>query len=428
MFISHSSKLTWGVLRALLVLVAAASAASAAIPVHSVVIAKVSLPHDIDPIDPTCMSASPCIEYQNNGSGYGIEGIGKQKAGIFGETLFNSVSSSDFANGIVGQDASTRGTFDSGVEGRSTRGRGVLGVSSSGPGVTGQSATSIGVSGYSPGGTGVLGTSTDFTGVGANSTNGIAVDANSTNSAAVVAQAFGQQPSVFVTAGDQGDGVDVYVNNPTQYDSFGVYAVNPIGTAIWAQGGSCKYYCHPVLLVDSSGNQIIQATENGSQRLSLDNNGNLSISGQIYTSGTCSTGCSSVKMQGGGEATAYSARVSEPTIEDFGQGDLINGIAQVTLDPKFARTIDDRSPYFVFLTPDGDNAGLYVASKSHGGFVVRESHGGHSTILFDYRVVARPYDVSHVRLPAWTIRDVGPPVDVHHHQTTLGSHNGSRQR
>jgi hypothetical protein len=40
------------------------------------------------------------------------------------------------------------------------------------------------------------------------------------------------------------------------------------------------------------------------------------------------------------------------------------------------------------LTPDGDTKGLFVASKSPSGFVVREVQGGHATISFDYHIYA----------------------------------------
>ena len=37
----------------------------------------------------------------------------------------------------------------------------------------------------------------------------------------------------------------------------------------------------------------------------------------------------------------------------------------------------------------GDNEGLYVTNAGADGFDVKESHGGHSAVGFDYRIVAR---------------------------------------
>ena len=71
----------------------------------------------------------------------------------------------------------------------------------------------------------------------------------------------------------------------------------------------------------------------------------------------------------------------------------------VRFDADFVSTLDFSSGYQVFLTPSGDNRGLYVASKYQAGFVVRESEGGRSTITFDYRVVGHPVGSTDARLP-----------------------------
>ncbi len=64
------------------------------------------------------------------------------------------------------------------------------------------------------------------------------------------------------------------------------------------------------------------------------------------------------------------------------------------LDPTFAASIDGRQSYRVFVTPDGDTNGLYVAAKTATGFIVREIHGGRSTLAFDYRIVATAWGES----------------------------------
>jgi hypothetical protein len=56
----------------------------------------------------------------------------------------------------------------------------------------------------------------------------------------------------------------------------------------------------------------------------------------------------------------------------------------------------------VFVSPQGDNHGLYVTQISGRGFVVRESYGGHATLAFDYRIVAKPFDTNAVRLAPTT--------------------------
>jgi hypothetical protein len=73
----------------------------------------------------------------------------------------------------------------------------------------------------------------------------------------------------------------------------------------------------------------------------------------------------------------------------------------VAIDPALASSLDARFGYTVLLTPEGDCRGLYVASKSSQGFVVRELMGGRSSIAFGYRIVGRPASASGRRLPAY---------------------------
>jgi hypothetical protein len=88
----------------------------------------------------------------------------------------------------------------------------------------------------------------------------------------------------------------------------------------------------------------------------------------------------------------------EVWFEDFGSAQLVGGVAQVRLDPKFSLTVSAKAGYKVFLTPNGDCRGLYVAQKSTGGFQVRELSGGSSTVSFDYRIVAHRKGYENVRM------------------------------
>jgi hypothetical protein len=82
----------------------------------------------------------------------------------------------------------------------------------------------------------------------------------------------------------------------------------------------------------------------------------------------------------------------ESWFEDFGESQLQGGRAEVPLDRDFALLTNSDS-YHVFLTPYGESNGLYVESRSPGGFVVREQQGGRSSVAFSFRVVARRKDV-----------------------------------
>ena len=74
-------------------------------------------------------------------------------------------------------------------------------------------------------------------------------------------------------------------------------------------------------------------------------------------------------------------------MEDTGTAQLERGSA-MRLDPTFASSIEPGISYRVFVTPNGDMRGLFVAAKTAGGFIVREAQAGRSTVSFDYRIVA----------------------------------------
>jgi hypothetical protein len=157
----------------------------------------------------------------------------------------------------------------------------------------------------------------------------------------------------------------------------------------------------PALYLNTTGAEgltnIILAQNTGTGAfMTVDNGGNEFLSGHITTAGGT---LDRVHSPGGPTMDTYGARHTVPTIEDFGQGQLINGQGYVAIDATFGSTIDFRRPYLVFVTPDGDNNGLYVTGKTVHGFIVREARGGRSTLAFDYRIVAKPIDENGARLP-----------------------------
>jgi hypothetical protein len=104
---------------------------------------------------------------------------------------------------------------------------------------------------------------------------------------------------------------------------------------------------------------------------------------------------------------SFAARTSQPTIDDVDEATLHAGVAHVALAADFANAIDKRKPYLVLLTPEGD-ASLYVANRTTRGFDVRQVGGGHSSVSFVYRIVAKPYAVPDERLPFKTVKDYSP--------------------
>jgi hypothetical protein len=106
-----------------------------------------------------------------------------------------------------------------------------------------------------------------------------------------------------------------------------------------------------------------------------------------------------VPVDGGARKVAlYAIEGPENWFEDAGSAHLTNGEAVVDLEGTFGQTVNTDVDYHVFLTPDGDCKGLYVAQKSSTSFVVRELGGGTSSIPFDYRIMAKRKGYEQIRL------------------------------
>lgn len=381
-------------------------------------------------IDPTCTSSLPCIEYDNDSSGPGIRGISLAGNGVGGSTRTNSSSAANGRAGLFGNDLSTSGSFNSGVHGLSVRGTGVVGTSSSGSGIYASTMTTalpailaqnlasgsgIGIKATAAG-TALVGDSTNANGVFGSTTasgtsfggvvgmsdgsGGIGVlgETTQSNSTAVLGDAHQSRCVIGGCTGVEGIGGT---------DGQGVVgsAVNgasgPLGA--FALVGEAGINAVALALFDSLGGTLIIARgSDGHDKMSLDDSGNMILAGTLTTNGTP---LAARRTARGIRVGTYSSQQTVPSVEDFGKGQLINGQAYVPIDSAFAATIDSRADYLVFLTPRGDNRGLYVAQTSTAGFLVRESQGGRSTLAFDYRIVARPYGSFERRLPV-----MPPPV------------------
>ena len=123
--------------------------------------------------------------------------------------------------------------------------------------------------------------------------------------------------------------------------------------------------------------------------------GNLHVNGNLNVNGTKS---SIAAISGGRRVALYAVESPENWFEDFGTAKLDRGKVQVKLESVFAETVNADLDYHVFLTPNGNCRGLYIAEKTATGFVVRELGGGKSNISFDYRVVVRRKGYEKVRL------------------------------
>ena len=123
----------------------------------------------------------------------------------------------------------------------------------------------------------------------------------------------------------------------------------------------------------------------------------------------------------GSHRLLYCVESPEAWFEDFGEGTITAGKADVKLDPDFAAVVDT-SKLHVFLTPH-DEQHLRVHSTEREGFsvrCVRSDRGGSGdegrrlSGTFSYRVVAKRKDVKAERLAKFTlpqeIKLAPPPI------------------
>ena len=97
----------------------------------------------------------------------------------------------------------------------------------------------------------------------------------------------------------------------------------------------------------------------------------------------------------------FAVESPESWFEDYGEAELVDGSAEVGLDPDFAHFVDTNH-YHVFLSPYGETAGIHVARRHREGFsVIAKSARGR--IKFSYRVVAKRKDVRRYRLITYAI-------------------------
>lgn len=306
----------------------------------------------------TCSNTTWCKEFKNNGTGAGIQG--------------------DTKNGI-------------GVKATAVAGLGMVGSSSTGVGITGVSSSNAGISGYSSSSIGVYGNSGSGNGLYAYATGSASSLYVDGTAIAVEAHGFGGSASIF--GQPYGSGVAGYFDSSLN-TNYGTIAYSNGAPSMWAYNfngngadisgtyigviGRAPSSGFPFVATDPSGNDLFWVTG----------------AGQVFAHGYNTF----APTHNGGSATAYGSASTSPTMEDNGTAQLVNGIATIKLDTTFAQTIDTNKAYQVMLTPDGDTRGLFVASKSPNGFVVREVQGGRSSISFDYHIYAPAMGQSNVHM------------------------------
>lgn len=372
----------------------------------------------------SCTNTLPCLQWTNLSTGSGVQGISKKGNGMIGQTSWKSTSAKNAKAGVLGQDL-TNSAFNFGVLGSSSNGTGVQGTSTYGAGVQGTSTNDFGVLGTSINGFGVMAKSQNGTALfventgAADGIQSIALNNDGTNSSTQNNSSISSGRSGIWGHDDSTDGghgnVGVAGSSTTgigvSASSSNFVALNAIGggftgvddvpafSVVAGPGG-------PVFLMYACSNPADNpcTTSKSSKVFTLNSSGDIFIAGLIHTSGACSSGCAV-----GGTIThrvvSYAPSQSVPSMDDFGEAQLIGGHAYVRLSADFANVVDRAASYLVFITPEGNSRGLYVTDKTQAGFTVRENEDGHSTLAFSYRIVAKPLGVNKPRLP---MESVGP--------------------
>ena len=253
-------------------------------------------------------------------------------------------------------------------------------------------SSSLGIEGLGVN-TGVAGAAT------ANTSVGVSGESNGSRGIGV----FGVEPTLSNTAsslfGNVVTGVWGDVNQGP-HTGEGMLATADDTVAIFGQNNSSGLPTAKFLNVSSEFAEVFEAVGPAGNGCAIDGHGDLLCTGSKSAV---------VPVEHGQKMVAlYAVEAPENWFEDFGSGQLANGVATVSLEPMYAQTANTSIEYHVFLTPKDDCNGLYVTNETAASFEVRELHGGHSSIAFDYRIVAKRTGYEQIRLADKTkmIKDI----------------------
>jgi hypothetical protein len=348
-------------------------------------------------------------------SDFTVSGSPVTKTGTLGLNWNVAPTSANTANAIVKRDGT--GNFSGGAI---VGNLGVAGFTAltcgSCAGVSGVN-TSTGIGVYATGGTGIFGTGStggSFTGSAVGSTSVNSADAggygafgygsgSTTGTTGVVgASASGIGTGVWGSVGPISvaeQGINHFQPTGVEGDSGSLGGIGVLGTGdagygiVGWTGGEFAYptaYFHQ----DASPTQFAPILQTYSSVYggicTIDANANLSCTGSKSAVVPVDAGSRKVAL--------YAIEGPENWFEDLGGSQLVRGAATVHLEPTFAQTVNTGGDYRVFLTPNGDCKGLYVAHKTASSFEVRELSGGTSAISFDYRIIAKRKGYENIRM------------------------------
>ena len=170
----------------------------------------------------------------------------------------------------------------------------------------------------------------------------------------------------------------------------GVSGFSNLGDGISGQstgGVGVRGFSEKSVGVSAEGDTLVPGTIGlvaSGNHLAAQFNGNVLVQGNFTVTGTKAA---AVPFPDGSNRQLYCMESPESWFEDFGFGELVEGQAQVELDPGFRSVVSD-ARYHVFITEYDDHNALFVSSRTSEGFLVR-AKGSKANSAFSYRVVAR---------------------------------------
>lgn len=232
-------------------------------------------------------------------------------------------------------------------------------------------------------------------------TGGLTKTANFTNSLGTGIAVFGNSSAAASTS----TGIGV-VGSSSQTQGFGTWGqnLNASGTGILGVGNAQG----PQYITTGSGGAFTglalgvfaYATTTGAGQAIYTNLGGF-ITRVNYYNGTTQykingTGSVStiVKDVSGSEVTLHCPETPEIYFQDFGEGELVNGRAHISIDPTFSKniTVNSMHPLRAFIQLNGDCKGVYTVNETQTGFDVIELQGGQSNVKFHWTVTANRAD------------------------------------
>lgn len=349
----------------------------------------------------SCATTTACIEGDNTTKGPGVKGTSTKGYGAIGTTKAKPTMFSDGRAGLLGQDLQNniQYPYNAGVAGTSTYGIGILGQAPQGVGVWG-----IGFNGLTGEGgpVGIFGVGSDES-IQADGAPGADAFFAVNGSGNFFAGNNGSLDTfVADSAGDVFAAGTVDASNDVEgleglFGSQSLDGEGVLGTSATEGVEGQNSSTGDAIFANGFGGLLFRGNNSAAQNVfEVDDTGEVFAVGYNFIA-------DATKLQhtsSGQTVKTYSSQAAQPTLEDTGEAQLVDGMARVALDPSFAATID-RSNYIVFVTPEGMTRGvLCITQRTPNGFAVQENMGGRSSVPFAYRIVAKPYGSTSPRLPA----------------------------